>query len=206
MKQLLALMAIGLLGICATACGSSSKGVSSISQASSTGAQTTTTVAAPPGGYLKSDGDKDKDEGSHDVEDAANDDSSVLSTYGKKAGGAVKQAVALAVRNYYAAATAGNGAKACSLLAAGLAANLAEGQGQSARPKTCTATVLPLFAQEHQRLLADDAATMVVPAVYVKGNVGLALLGFRAVPEGQILLLREGHAWKIDAVVDSEVP
>jgi len=46
---------------------------------------------------------------------------------------------------------------------------------------------------------------MVVISVHAKGNLGLAVLGFRRVPESEILVEREGSSWKIDALFDSEM-
>ena len=111
------------------------------------------------------------------------------------------------VKSYYAAAAAGDATKACSLLVASFAAGLATSQVQSAPGTrgTCSASMSRLLRQLHQRLVADDIATMMVTSVHVKGKVGLAALGFRTMPEGEILVEREGHVWKIDALLDGEM-
>ena len=41
---------------------------------------------------------------------------------------------------------------------------------------------------------------------HVNGAAALVTLGFRTVPEREIILQREGGAWKIDALFDSPLP
>jgi hypothetical protein len=212
MRSLLALFAVGLLSVCLAACGGTSKGAGSASHASSNAAATgstplTTSSTTPPGSYFKNDGDKDGDDEDRGGKSADNDDRALLAAYGNEAGQADKRAVTTVVKGYYAAAAAGDGAKACSLLATSLAMGLAEGQSQSVQSggKTCAAAVSLLFKQQHQQLAADDVATMVVTGMHVKGNLGLAVLGFKTMPEGEILVEREDRAWKIDALFDSDM-
>jgi hypothetical protein len=42
-----------------------------------------------------------------------------------------------------------------------------------------------------------------VTGVYLKSDLGMAVLGFRHAPESAILLSREGQAWRVDALFDS---
>ena len=78
--------------------------------------------------------------------------------------------------------------KACSLLDATLvrelfAASSGEGSGDSC------ATALPaLFIGQHPPTTPADVATMTVISVHVKGNVGLAELGFRTLPEQELIV------------------
>lgn len=212
MRPLLALLITALLGLTTVACGGASKSPGSTSPTSPTSGSTdssTTTVAssAESSGYLKNDGDNDNDDLRHPVK-AENDDRMLLVTYGHKADPADTRSVTTLVKSYYAASTAGEGMKACSLLYSSLAVGLADGQGQSAGGATdaCAKPMSLLLKQQHQRLAVEDASTMTVIGVYVKGDVGLVVLGFRASPESEIIVEREGHTWKIDALFDSDVP
>jgi hypothetical protein len=202
------LVTIALLNL--TACGGSDKGRESAAKPSS--AADAGAVAAGPatragsvGSYFKNDGDHDTDDDRSYGKEAPDDARAVLAEYGSEAGQADERAIAALVKSYYAAAAAGDGAKACSLLTRSLAATLAESSGRSAG-KGCAAPLSRLFEQQHTHLLADDVATMVVTAVHIKGNAGLAVLGFRRAPEGSTIVEREGGAWRINALLDNEMP
>lgn len=209
-RSLLALAAIALLSLLAGACGSTSKDTSTTHPTSAdapAAADSTPTSShtAPPGGYLKYDGDTDPDEKPNSGPSA--DDESLVPTFKYGASQADRQAITTLVKNYYTAAAAGEDAKACSLLDSHLAAGLVEGQSKTALGghKTCAAFVSLLFRQQHAQLAAD-VPTIVVTAVHVHGNLGVAELGFRTAPEAEILLEREGSAWKLDALLASETP
>jgi hypothetical protein len=208
MRPLLALLA-SLLVVVADACGGPSKVTSSTPRPAqnvppaSAAVASASTHAARSGGYLKDDGDEDNDDASHPMK-APNDDEVLFATYGKQASPADARAVRSLVKRYYAASAAGDAVTACSLLHASLATGLAGQSGQGARG-TCAAALSLLLKQQHQRLIAEDVATMVVTKVLVKGNLGLAILGFRTVPESEIVVEREGHTWKVDSLFDSSV-
>lgn len=213
MRQLLALLAAALLGSTAVACGGASKATSSTSPVYHAGttngdAATVPSSAAPSGSYLRDDGDTDFDDVKHYRHNATDDNGILFATYGGKASPADARAVTTLLRSYYAAAAAGDGATSCSLLDPRLASELATEQSQSAQGarNTCAGAMSLLLKQQHQQLTADDVATMTVIAVHVKGNLGLAVLGFRTMPEGEIVVERKGNAWKIDALIDGEMP
>jgi hypothetical protein len=213
----LALLSTVLVAVGAVACGSTGK---SADDPSSSGTSTTvvthnhapSTTTAKTGtdtasshGYLKDDGDKSGDD-SLPGNPNAGDDVPFFKSYGRPAGPLTVQAVTKLIRSYLAAATTGDTAQACALLDRTLATGLAE-DGPSPNSGTdCAAAVTPLFKQQQQQLSSDDAATIVVTAVLVKGNVGLAVLGFEAVPEGDILLEREDGRWRIGALLPSTIP
>jgi hypothetical protein len=180
-KPLLALVLAATLCLGAVACGG-------------THAASATSTS---GGYLKNDADKDTDDPGHHVPGAKNDDLQLFAIYGTGASPADTRAIADLVKAYYAASYAGEGAKACSMLYSSLAAGL----GQSRQD--CTATMSRLLAQQHPHLVAENPASMLVLGVHVKGETGLAVLGFKTMPESNIVLQREGHAWKIDALFDT---
>jgi hypothetical protein len=206
MKAILALLMAVLLGAGATACGSSTN-TSTTSrvtqqQPSHRTASASTTVAAPPGGYLKNDNDTDPDDKPRNRgnPEEPGDESNLVAPFGhRKANAADTSAITTLVKSYFAASAAENGARACSLLAT----HLADGLGANGGGQACAAAMSPLLRQQHTRLAADDVSTMVVTSVHAKGNLGVAILGFRATPEGSILVEREGHTWKIDALFAS---
>jgi hypothetical protein len=214
MKAMLALLAMALPSVGLLSCGGASGNTDTASQAFSAPTITnnapgaTTPRTRPVRSYLRSDGDKDPDDRQRRIRSVENDDLALLAAYGNKAGPADKQAISVLVKRYYMAVARGDGQTACSLLYGSLAISLAEGQRKSGRSfdETCAAAVSPLFKQQHQRLVADDVATMVVITVQTEGKRGLAALGFNVMPRGDILVKREDRKWKIDALFDSELP
>jgi hypothetical protein len=213
MRPLLALLSSALLALAGSACGSTGTLTGSMSATSpaagavNSAAATGPARAARPGGYLKRDGDRDFDDVESAHKTGENDNGPLFVSYGPRARTSDARAVTALVKRYYAAAAAGDGATACSLLAAGLITGVAAGQGQSGQGArgACVASMSLTFRQQHQRLAAEDVATMLVTSVHVKGNLGLALLGFRTMPEGEIVVEREGHTWKIDALLGSDL-
>jgi hypothetical protein len=153
---------------------------------------------------LRSDADLDPD----DRGKGPNDDEQGMVAAGHGASLADRRAIATIVRTYYAAAKAGDGAKACSLLDATLVTAITEEAGKLAPSdaRTCVTSVSRLFKQQHQYLVAEDPGTMVITGVHVKDAAGVATLGFKTMPEGEILLQREGRAWKINALFDHQLP
>lgn len=152
--------------------------------------------------YLKYDGDPDSDD--HPGTGPSTDDQETLVAYGHPAKPADRQAITTVVRAYYAAALAADGSKGCSLLQSGLASDVAEEQGRPGA--TCATALSALFEQEHQHLAGEEVATMAITGVYAQGNAGSVTLGFHSAPEAEIVLAREGRAWKVDALFDSELP
>ena len=115
---------------------------------------TTRTRTAPPGSYLKNDGDVDPDDGQKGT---SGTEQQGMVAAGHNASSAEKRAITATVQSYYSAAVAGNGTKGCSLLATSLATATAEGQPQTA---DCAASLSRLFAQQHQSLTTEDAGTV----------------------------------------------
>lgn len=202
----LVLLAAALLGTTMAACGGTAKVASSGSSPSTglaTSGATATSSAVPSGGYLKEDGDKDGDDGAYPAH-PGQDDRGFLASYGHRAPPVEARTIAALVKRYYAASLAGDGTSACELLDAGLATALAAQQGTTAHDTAaCAASLSPLLAQQHQHLLTEEPATMLVTSVYAKDNTGVAVLGFRKESESIIPLAREGQVWKIDALFDN---
>jgi hypothetical protein len=209
MKSLLALLAIALLGQSAAACGGTSKATGSASQASSriaaTGAKAATASSATSTqNYAKADRDKD-----NDVEapyDDTNNNEEL--NYGRAASSVDKQAIAALIKRYYAAAAAGDGAKACSMLYVTFAEAVPEDYGTSPpgqpymRGKTCPAVMALLFKHDHSQLIAE-LPLLEVRRVRLEQHHGLAVLSFGTMPERQIPVQRERRTWKIEALLDS---
>jgi hypothetical protein len=213
MKPLLALFAIGLLSVGATACGGASKGTGGADHASSNaavtdaGTATSTSTATPSLDFRKADGDKDNDIG------APGDDrnnNSVLD-FAHAAGPSDRQAIAALIKRYYAAALAEDGAKACSMLYSTLAEAVPEDYGTPSggqpymQGTTCPAVMTLLFKHFHDRLTVE-LPKLEVTRVRLEEHHGLAVLAFGTMPEREIQVAREGHAWKIEALLDSELP
>jgi hypothetical protein len=204
-----ALLAIALVVLVAAGCGGTSEVRSSPSTAAHGGAVVDST--APPnsqtarsGGYLKLDGDTDTDDETPSAR--GNDEGPLLASYGPLASPADTRAITALVKSYYAASVAGDATRVCSLLFVTLADGLAAQPTAGGTHQTCAGPMSLLLDEQHRRLVAEDVPTMRVTTVRVKGKVGLAVLGFRKVPESQIILAREGHAWKIDALFGTYMP
>jgi hypothetical protein len=213
MKSLFALLAVVLLGSSVAACGGTTKSTVSASQTGSSAAATDSTSSTTASNttstpdYKKVDADKDNDVG------AAEDDKSNNSVldFAQPASASEKQAITTLVKRYYAAALAGDGAKACTLLYSTLAEAVPEDYGQSPpgqpymRGTTCPAVVTLLFKHFHSQLAAE-VPVLKVSRVRLDEHHGLAVLSFAKLPERQISVAREGHIWKIEALLDSELP
>jgi hypothetical protein len=214
MKSLRALIVIGLLGTCLAACGGSSKSASSSSPPSSTvkattaaAASTTPTNTPPEPAKTKADTDKDNDIGAPG--DDTNNDSTL--NFGHAADAADTHAITSLIKRYYAAAYTENGAKACKLLYSTLEEAVPEDYGQSPpsqpymRGTTCTAVLTLLFKHYHPQLTVE-MPKLTVARVRLIEHHGIAILNFGSLPQRQIPVAREGHIWKIEALLDSEVP
>lgn len=214
MKLLLTLSAIVLLGVGTTACGSAGKSTGSAAHASSDATPTETTpstipsstTSAPP--ETKVDADKDNDVGA-----APHDDTNNNSTldFGKAASPSEQRTITMLVKRYYAAALAENGAAACSMIYSTLVEAIPEDYGQSPpgppymRGTTCPAVMTLLFKHYHDQL-ALEVPRLQVARVRLKEHHGLAILSFgKRLAERQINVAREGHVWKLEALIDSEL-
>lgn len=232
MKPLLALLAIALLIAGATACGSGSSSAPSPSTTASAsapappGATTaspatpTATTALPPtpaattgtaatkpvpspGGGPSSSGAGTGSAIPRHARYPHGDTS--IQTYGKAAGESDKQAVAAAVKRYYAALAAGDGATACRLLSSGVSRFIVQqlvGQSPSLRVKGCSGILSALIS----RRAAASQATVEVIGVRIKQDRGFALLRSKRIPSGEIAVEREGGVWKLAAIGEGALP
>jgi hypothetical protein len=173
-RPLLALSAIALLGVSAGACGGVGKSTGSTSKTAS-------------------DADKNR---------FTPAEIRYFQTSGQKAGEADTRAVTAAVKRYYAAANADDGARACRLLYPGVARAAPEDYGQSIGPRhlhgTNCATVLSLMFKYRGGRPATDLTAIEVTSVRLdKGGAAVALLRAPKMSLGEIELQREGGSWKV---------
>jgi hypothetical protein len=169
----------------------------------------TASSPAAPGGYLRGDDDGDLDT-------TGRSDDWRVRRYGHSASPADRGAVTALVKRYYATASAGAGAAACSMMVSRLARAPDLGEAAEAafplapgvpalHGKRCASVMSLSFGEDHRRLAADSATIHVI-LVRVSGGHGLALLGFRTTPERQLSVEREHGRWKIGAVLDRQLP
>ncbi len=157
--------------------------------------------------YAKMDGDKDNDIGA--AEDDTNNNLAL--NFGQAASTTDRSAITALVKRYYAIALAGNAIKGCSMLFSTLAEAAAEDYGVPGGPeyargaKNCQQVLSGVFRFYHARLAAE-VPKLSVTRVRLKGRQGYAILSFAPFPEREISVDREGHAWKIGAFVDNELP
>jgi hypothetical protein len=229
MRLLFALLVVPLLGAGIGACGGGGDGTGPASQTSSiitavSGATPTTVAGArQPAVRLKGDEDDD-DSASRDIgsspydndADFDNDrygdgnkgyydgDDKPIRAYGQAAGTSDKRALAALVERYYAAAAAGDGAAACSVIDPSFAKAIPEDYGQAPGPgylrgaKTCPAVMTLLFKYFHSQL----GGAVEVTGVRVKGDQAFVLLGSTTRPASYLTLKRKGGgAWGIEGLL-----
>lgn len=209
MKQWLAPLAAILVGVGAAACGSGT--ATSHSGAPATryehvDSKEAATDRVATGSYLHNDGDDDSDDDEQRLT-GGNDDQSLFPTYGSGASHADTSKIKLLVRAYFTAIASDDGTTACRLLDPTLVAGLAEGGGQGGHNSdmTCAQSMSSLFNQQRKRISAAAVATMTVVAVYVKGSLGMAVLGFKTLPEQALVVEQSTHVWKVDATLGSDL-
>jgi hypothetical protein len=167
---------------------------------------------------LNNDGDnddstqrKDRDNDSDNMSDSYYDiDDNTVRKYGHAADASDRRTVAALVKRYFAAAAREDGVTACSMIVPVFANSVPETLGQAAGPlysrgNTCAVVLSKLFYHFH-RQLAAHAAELEVTGVRVDGAKGIAVLGFRTLPGRLLHVAREGTVWKIDALLDLELP
>lgn len=218
MKSLPALLALGLLVLWTTACGSSGhKTASSSSVSSSTTTQVKPTngavASAPaPGSATPNASASARERHDRDEDDYAKgiDDTNPAPAGYVTAGTADSKAITALVKRYFGAASSGDGARACSMINKGLVKAIPLDYGKlgpsylrHAAPN-CPAVMSLYFKHEH-RALSREVPRMQVPRVSVHGDEGVAFLRFGRLHERFISEVRQGGVWKIGAVLDEEL-
>ncbi len=147
----------------------------------------------------KRDADNDNDNISGSRYDS--DDSEVLD-FGREAGGAEARRMAALVERYYHASAAADGAQACAMLYAPIAETVVEDFAHTPlRGRTCRATVSALFGS-HRRELARKLASLRILRMRVAGAQGIVLMRFGGEDVRELLLHREGAAWRVRSLQD----
>jgi hypothetical protein len=167
---------------------------------------------APPGHFIEDDNDPIED----DPKAKSNDDVR-MREFGKPASGGDKRKIAAVVEDYYKLAVEANGVAACSLLYSTLAKNptivkVTPRDYLTPPPlprvvsgENCARAASRAFTKEHP-LLTVKQATLQVTGVRVRRSHAVAILGFRNTPQRWIPLTLERHKWKIDSLLDHELP
>jgi hypothetical protein len=238
MRLLFVLGTLSLLSLGIAACGGASKGSDSVASSiaangglATAGGGLTTTTARPPlaqGQAFRGDEDDDDDEsktlGTRETGDSDNDsdndyednehkgyydkDDGVVRTFGGQASPAEKRAITAVAVRYQAAAAAGDGATACSLIYPVFADAIAEDYGRAPGPsylrggKTCAAVMSLLFKHDHIELVGAIKVT----GVLVNGNRAYVLLGSATMHASYFMLRREAGAWKVDGLLSTPLP
>lgn len=234
MKPLLPLPTVIVLCACVAACGAASKENGSAPTRLTSGSTEATTASTARSLDAHNSGDYDRDDlvDGQSVNDGDNDDSTgqkdrdgdsdnssntyydkddrTVRGFGHAASAADRRAIAALVKRYYMAAAAADGTTACSTIESSIAKAVPEALGTSAGPSyargdTCAVVMSKIFRASH-RQLAAYAARIQVARVRLDRGSGLAVLSFGTLPARQIPVIREGSAWKLEAVLDSELP
>jgi hypothetical protein len=208
MKQLLALLAAALLAVYACSCGDSSKNTNAADSTSHTAPTGTSAAASIPPATVETNADADKDNDAGTVgEDTRNNR---IPNFGHAADTSDLRAITSLVKRYYAAALTEDGAKACSLLYSTLAEAIPEdysgtpGVSYMHGAKTCAEAMTLLFKHYHPQLVLE-VPKLQVHLVRLEQNHGVGLLSFGRLPERETSFLREGHVWKMTALLDREI-
>ncbi len=206
MRSTLALLATVLVTLGAGSCGGTS---TSATHPSSSAAATTTTASdlSTEPNLTKADADKDNDVGAP-ADDTSNDR---LLEGAKAASASDRRAIIALIKRYYTVALAEEGATACAMIYSTLSESVPEDYGSFAGPPymrgtTCPAILTLLFKHFHS-LLAAQLPRLEVTHVLLVEHHGLAVLRFGTkLPERRIAVAREGHTWRLAALLDSELP
>jgi hypothetical protein len=146
--------------------------------------------------------------GKVDANSAATVPAAVVRDFGHAAGAADRSEIATLVGHYYAAAAAGQGARACGMLFFALAELVPERYGRPPGPlylngaDTCQAVLSRVFEHFHAQLQPRPTVAL----VRVSGERARALLEWKALPAGYIEARREGVAWKLEDVLAAALP
>jgi hypothetical protein len=163
-------------------------------------------LVKPPAEDRDNDADNNGKKTRYDSDDTATID------FGHKAGSSDTRQISAIVRSYYAVAVAEDGVKACEMLYSTYAEAVPEDYGVSppgpsfSQGKTCPAVMTLIFKHFHDQL-SSRLPKLKVAQVRVKGRQGLAILNFGPIlSEHEIHVEREGHTWKIVALIDNNLP
>jgi hypothetical protein len=215
-----------LLCLWLAACGGTSRSARSASSHSTLATRSAVNAKHEPFGdydrddYVSGHGDADNDDsklpkdGDNDSDNATGSyydkDDQGVRYFGHAANPTDRRAVTALVKRYYVTAVAQDGSAGCALIASPLAKSVAETLGQAMgqpdlRGNTCATVMSKVYKLNHRQLLAYEP-TLEVTGVRLEGGSGRAILGFKDLPGRQIGVTRESGVWKIQALIDTELP
>ncbi|HEY5194256.1 MAG TPA: hypothetical protein VIJ39_10350 [Solirubrobacteraceae bacterium] len=157
----------------------------------------------PPDG----DADRDHDYNENVINGYYDADDTAITHYGHAADATDRQALTAFSKRYYAAAAAGDGAKACSMIKPSFARAIPEVYGRGAGPpylrgKTCAVVMSLLFKHLHSQM----AAPITVSGIRVEGSTARIIVGSPATPVGYLPMEHEGTGWKIVGLIATPLP
>lgn len=224
----ISLCTIVVLCVAVAACGGASRPVEKSSTSTADAAITVPPSMSVTGDYdsdddpgekhRRDDGDNDDIIGSKDRDNDTDsngksyfdrDDDSVL-RFGHAADAADTKAIVRLVKRYFAAATAKDGEKACSMLTGAFVRSVPETVGgvsgpPYARGKSCAEVLSGIFVHYHRQLAAHNPS-LKVAVVRLAGREGLVALAFRRLPGRSMRVERVNGTWRIDSLLDVELP
>lgn len=182
MKRIIVGLVSTLASAAVVACGGGAKSVNHTSAVASTPAPT---VKAMPPGHIPSP-----------------EQAREYYSFGHLASDVETQAVAPLVKRYYMAAAADDGQAACRLMYARWKKAVIE---DVERGNNC-AQAMTSFFKRHPGWPTTDLRAIEVTSLRIKGSQGIALLRSQAMRSGEIVLHREGRAWRIQDDLGKYLP
>ncbi|HEU0249440.1 MAG TPA: hypothetical protein VFR48_01825 [Solirubrobacteraceae bacterium] len=155
-------------------------------------------------------GPKDRDNDADGGSGYFDSDDVEISDFGRPASAAELRSIHALLERYYPAVAAGEGAVACGLTYRQLAGSVAETLGRPpgpafARGRTCTTVMNELLAH-YRRQLRLFAPRLSIVRARVDGRDARIVLRFGPSPLREMYLAREGEEWRIDEVLDHDLP
>jgi hypothetical protein len=141
--------------------------------------------------------------------DSSGGDDGLVLDYGHPAGAVEASAITATLRHYYAAATADNGVKVCSMLVVSTAETAAEqyGVAPGTSGKSCAVVISKVLKPDRRALYAKLSSLRVTVVRVGEEGVGLAVLGFAGNPEPRVVSLRRTDgAWRVRGLLDVGMP
>jgi hypothetical protein len=158
--------------------------------------------------HKPTDRDNDSDNPTHSYYDKDDDP---IRFYGHAADAVDTRVITALVKRYYAAAAARDGATACTLIITPIVDSIPETLGGPAGPpylqgsKTCPQILTKIFAQNYEQLSTYDAL-MQIDGVRESGHQALVIMRFKGLPAREIGVVDEHGTWKLQELLDEELP
>jgi hypothetical protein len=156
------------------------------------------------------DGDTDRIGGNRQDSSYYDGDDGSVRHFGQSAATSDRLAITELVERYYTVAAAQDGATACSMILPSLASSVPKDFGRPPSPSylrgnTCETVMSKIFKQ-NIRQVSLYAKSLKVSSVRVDNDRGLAVLTFSKLPARQIHVVRQRSGWKLETLLDTELP